>query len=234
MTPASLIVIAALIAQASPATAHRDTPSRPAEKGCAWQRLDDAALGLAAWVQHCDFGFRRIELFARGHALMIRYSDGGAPEPLIEVFDLAAGETPQAGMRRVFVAHTSDPALVAHCRLVPYRRTHARAGVVRYTFVPDPALERRLGAESRPDEVPEPPCGDWGESPDGIQYFEVQSASPRRFMFVRVGQDRPLFDEDTLQLLPTRRVHLDAPSPPSHRRTPSVADQSPASSRRGT
>lgn len=43
-----------------------------------------------------------------------------------------------------------------------------------------------------------------GEAPDGIQYWEAQPASgARKILFVRVGQDQPLYDEQTLKLLPT-------------------------------
>jgi hypothetical protein len=38
--------------------------------------------------------------------------------------------------------------------------------------------------------------------PDGIQYFEVPAGEGRRVLFVRVGQDEPLFDEQTLRVLP--------------------------------
>ena len=42
--------------------------------------------------------------------------------------------------------------------------------------------------------------------PDGIQYFETQPASGSgKVLFVRVGQDVPLFDDFTLRLLPAKR-----------------------------
>lgn len=75
----------------------------------------------------------------------------------------------------------------------------------RFTFVPSATYEKALKAlkaQQNPNEVPEPPCGDWGTAPDGEQYFAVWPTSPvRRLLFVRVGQDTPLFDEMTLQLL---------------------------------
>ena len=72
--------------------------------------------------------------------------------------------------------------------------------------MPNKALEKELAAKADPNEVPDPPCGDWGDAPDGIQYFEVQpSTGARKVLFVRVGQDEPLFDETTLRLLaPTK------------------------------
>lgn len=197
----------AFLAVAAPAAARPpdDKPSRAALKGCAWERLADAGVGLAAWVQRCDFGFRKIDFVFAGRSLAERF-DAGKPDPLVDVLDLDSGETSEAGVRRLFGEHT-DPALAAKCVLRPYRYfKNAPPGVERYTFVPNAAFQKQVDAESSPDEVGDPPCGDWGDAPDGIQYFEVQTGSKkaRRVLFVRVGQDEPLFDEQTLRILPRR------------------------------
>jgi hypothetical protein len=174
-----------------------DRPSRPPVKGCKWERLSDPALGLDAWVQRCDFGFRKIDLYTKGSSLYIHYSDGGAPDPLIDVLPLLPGETAEAGIKRIFSSHT--PAKLARrCRLAPYV-VETRPGATRYTFVPNAAYKKELDAKSDPNEVGDPPCGDWGDAPGGIQYFETQPGA-RRVVFVRVGQDEPLFDEKTLRL----------------------------------
>jgi hypothetical protein len=136
---------------------------------------------------------------------MSKFSDGGDAEALIDVFDLTANETPEAGIKRVFAAHTTDKTLVARCLLKPYKGEDGPApkGVKRFTFLPDAALKKELDAKTDPGDIPDPPCGDWGDAPDSIQYFEAQPASgARRVMFVRAGQDEPLFDEKTLRLLP--------------------------------
>ncbi len=63
------------------------------------------------------------------------------------------------------------------------------------------ALAKALKAKADPDDVPDPLCGDWGDAPDSIQYWEAQPASGvAKVLFVRVGQDTPLFDEATLRL----------------------------------
>ena len=36
-------------------------PSRPADKGCKWEKLSDQKLGLEAWVERCDYGGRKID-----------------------------------------------------------------------------------------------------------------------------------------------------------------------------
>ena len=196
---AAPFVFACLLAIAGPAAAQKAGPSRPPVKGCAWEKIADADVGLEAWVQRCDFGSRKIDFVFKDGALAIRYADGGAPEPLVEVFALRPGESPEAGIKRVYLAHT-DAKLAARCMLVPYRIGKVPPGVARYAYVPNATYRKELKAKADPNVVPDPPCGAWGVAPDGIQYFELRPGSKaRKVLFVRVGQDQPLFDEQTLR-----------------------------------
>jgi hypothetical protein len=189
------LVLLALLAASSAFAA--DRPSRPPAKDCKWEKLSDAALGLDAWVQRCNYGSRKIDLYMKGSSLYMRYSDGGAPDALIDVLPLQPGETAKAGLKRIFLSHT--PAKIAkRCVLAPYPGDK-RPGATRYTFLPNAAYKKELDAKSDPNEVGDPPCGDWGDAPDSIQYFEVQNGA-HNVMFVRAGQDEPLFDEKTLRL----------------------------------
>lgn len=199
----SIVRVCALLASAaifSVARADEPAPSRPPIDKCVWKKLADKTVGLAAWAQRCDFGFRQIHFEFVGNALAIKYSDGGAPDPLVELFDIKSGETAEAAVLRLLLEKT-DKAVSARCAVTPYTEGTVPAGVKRYTFSPDATYAKELKALAN-DEVPEPPCGDWGEMPDGIQYFEVPAGEGRRALFVRVGQDEPLFDEQTLRVLP--------------------------------
>ncbi len=189
----------------APKTPPAPRPSRKAEKGCKWEKISNAEAGFEAWVQRCDFGFRKIDFLFEKNALLIRYSDGGKPDPVIEVLDLREGEAVEAGLQRLFAERTSK-FLVSRCRLAPDKDGgRPPAGVKRFTFEPEPAYAAELKKKQDPNEVPPPPCGDWGTAPDGIQYWEAQPASgARKVLFVRVGQDTPLYDERTLRLLPGR------------------------------
>ena len=187
-------------------TALAAAPSRPAEKGCKWEPFSDAKLGLDAWVQRCNFGKRKIDFITVGRSLAQRNSDStGAPELVVAVLDLLPGEAPEQGIQRLFAART-EKKLVGRCLLTPFHDAgglvgKAPTGVNRYTFVPNAALKKSLKAKADPNDVPEPACGAWGDDPDGIQYFESQPASGvQKVLFVRVGQDTPLFDEATLRL----------------------------------
>ena len=178
-------------------------PSRPAFEKCAWKPFADPALGLETLVMNCDYGDRKIDFVRAGDALAVRFSDGGGkPDPLVEVIARNDGEAPKDAIVRTFKAHT-DAKLAARCVLEPYKGDRPPAGVTRFTFVPDPAFAKELKKTQRDDEVGDPPCGDWGDAPDGIQYFEVPAnADARAVLFVRVGQDEPLFDEKRLRVLP--------------------------------
>lgn len=199
---AVLPLLAALVSSPAFAAGAKGGPSRRAEKGCAWEKLSDARLGLEAWVSRCDFGFRKIDFVVKGDSLAQKWSDGGEPEPVVDVYALEKGEAPAAGIRRVFAART-EKGLAARCVLAPYRRVKARAGVKLYSFVPDAKYAKEVAAKAKPDEIGDPPCGELGDGPEGVQYFEVHEGAPR-FLFVRVGQEEPLFDEKTLRLLPAR------------------------------
>ncbi len=188
------------VALSAASRADEPAPSRPPVDKCVWEKLADKPVGLSAWAQRCDFGFRQIHFEFVGNALAIKYSDGGTADRLVEVFDIKSGETAEAAVLRLLLEKT-DKSVSARCVLTPYTEGTVPAGVKRYTFSPDAAYAKELQAVVS-DDVPEPPCGDWGEMPDGIQYFEVPAGEGRKVLFVRAGQDEPLFDEQTLRVLP--------------------------------
>jgi hypothetical protein len=189
-------------APTAPGKATADKPSRPADDGCKWERFSDPSLPLDAWVQRCHFGDRKVDVVVVDHSLAERFSDlKSAPVKMIDVFDLQPGETPEQGIRRLFAEQT-DKKLAAQCVLAPYHESgKVPAGVKRYSFVPNATLAKALKAKADPNDVPDPACGDFGDQPDAIEYWETQPANSRtRVMYVRVGQDQPLFDEATLRL----------------------------------
>src|SRR5664280_486171 len=139
-------------------------PVAPPGQGLRLGEVLRCKVGLEAWVQRCDFGFRKIVFLAVGRSLAIRYSDGsGAPDPLVDVFDLLPDETPDDGVKRVFRARTKK-AFAGRCVMQASRDTKPPSGVKRLTFVPDPAYQKELDAKADPNEVGDPPCGDWGNA----------------------------------------------------------------------
>jgi hypothetical protein len=201
----ALLLVPPLLATSAVFAQDESRPSRQPVKGCAWEKASSEALGLEAWVQRCDFGFRKIEFVFEKNSLAVRNSDGGGkPDPVVDVFDLQPDETFQAGIKRIFLEH-SKPFLATRCVLVSYRGEKPPVGIERYSLVPNRGYKKEMSKRASRDEVPSPPCGDFGDAPDGIRYFEAQPRSgARKVLFVRVGQGEPLFDENSLRLLPPR------------------------------
>ena len=200
--PILAIAAPAMTTTVKPTSTHDSKPSRAAEKGCAWEKFSDAKLGLDGWVQRCIFGKRKTDFVAVGHSLAMRYSDGGALDPVVDVIDLKPSEAPEAGLRRLFAERT-DKKLAAQCMLAPFHDKFLKTptAVKRYTFVPNAAYAKTLKAKEVPGDIPDPACGDWGDMPDGIQDWETQpQGGAAKVLFVRYGQDTPLFDETTLRL----------------------------------
>jgi len=207
---AVLLAACAVNLAAAPAA---DKPSHAPEKGCKWEKVASPTLGFAAWAQQCTFGARKITLYAKDNKLMQHWSDGGEDEALVESFALQPNESAEAAVKRVFAAHTADKALVAGCVLHAYTMEGEDPpplppGVKRYDFVPNAALQKQIDAKRGPDDdgVPDPPCGEWGYTPDGIQYFETQ-AGAGAVLIVRAGQEEhPLFDEQNLRIAPLQKA----------------------------
>ncbi|MEP7132205.1 MAG: hypothetical protein ABI914_03510 [Acidobacteriota bacterium] len=192
--------------------AHAPAASRPPVPGCAREKLSDPAVGLEVAVQRSDFGFRKVDFLFQGSSLAIRYSDGGAPDAVIDVLNLLPGESPEApevGVKRLFSERT-EAAVAKRCVMAPYRGSRSAKGVGRFTFVPDASYQKELDVPTNPDEVGDPPRGGLGRLAGRDPVFEAQPGSlSRRVLFARVGQDKPLFDEQGLRLI--------GPSAPRHR-----------------
>ena len=50
------------------------------------------------------------------------------------------------------------------------------------------------------DEIPDPPCGDYGWSTHGVRYFITDVAHPDRVIYVDTGEDGLMFDDATVTL----------------------------------
>jgi hypothetical protein len=183
-------------------------PSRAPDKGCAWVRLSDPALGLELFAPKCDFGFRRIyfDSSAKKRTVYQVTRDSNTAEiadPVIWVYEKKAEETPEQALKRLFIsklrASKRHDCIVKETTFRSFDGTGKRA----YQIVPDEELADQASREAQGD-IPEPPCGDRSESADGISYFEFHpDENPRRFVFVDAGQEEhPMFDEKSLLFLP--------------------------------
>jgi hypothetical protein len=95
---ALLVLLSSFLNSAPAAAAQHPAASRPAQKGCVWKTLEAPEVHFSILAQECDFGFRKITHDFRDGAVMEKYSDGGQPEKIIELFDRKDAETPEAAL----------------------------------------------------------------------------------------------------------------------------------------
>jgi hypothetical protein len=74
-----------------------------------------------------------------------------------------------------------------------------RAGVDRYELRPTgkarQAYEKRAAVEPITHT-----CAGWGMGNSGIRYFEIHQSNPDKALFLEIGQEAPLFDENSIRL----------------------------------
>ena len=64
-----------------------------------------------------------------------------------------------------------------------------------------PTGKRKADFEATPeDEVPEPPCGEYGWSTHGARYFMTDLRHPDVAVYINIGQDGLMFDDATVTL----------------------------------
>ena len=110
------------------------------------------------------------------------------------------GEIAEASVKRHFAGHT-EKTLSVRCVLAPYRGAKPPSGAKRYTFVPNAALRKELRRRPIRTKSATRRAG-LGHRVGRHPILRGAPASrARKVLFVRVGQDEPLFDEKTLRLI---------------------------------
>jgi hypothetical protein len=65
-----------------------------------------------------------------------------------------------------------------------------------------PTGSRLAALEATPDdEIPEPPCGEYGWSTHGTRYFVTDVAHPDKVIYIDIGQDGMMFDQTSVSLV---------------------------------
>ncbi|MER9578889.1 hypothetical protein NKJ36_09800 [Mesorhizobium sp. M0142] len=98
---ASICALFPSVTMAAAAGAEEPAPSRPPIDNCGCEKPADKTIGLGAWVQRCDLGFRQIHFGHFGNALAIKYSGRGAAEMPdgIRCFEVLAGGGAEGAVR---------------------------------------------------------------------------------------------------------------------------------------
>lgn len=164
-------------------------PLRKAYDGFVWKKMSGA--GLTLWVQEND----KIRLMADDSLpgiVMAREGDL-IPHELIRIFDL-----PNRDINDVIVTlekmENWDKRQMGRFKEVK----SGREGVRRFVLIPAGDYAREVEIRMKSEPVPTS-CNGWGIGNSGMRYFEVYDRRPDKAVFVEIGQDAPLFDENSIQ-----------------------------------
>jgi hypothetical protein len=195
------VLAAGIVAMACVGAALAAQPPKPAhsavdDTACKFEWKTGASIGV--WAERCVLRTGTWELKYRedlpGFALTI---DGGDEQVVIQVFRKPADQPIDAILPELVKRGYVEATECAFAPADPQVTGAAPPG--RHYFEVDPTGKRLAAFDALPDdEVPDPPCGDYGMSPDGITFFMTDDAHPDRVVYLNLGQDGTVFDEKTV------------------------------------
>jgi|GEM_PF-1364648 len=169
-------------------------PSRDAWEGCEWQEV--GGYGIRFLSQKCP----TYQIVQIPEGFTTKFNTGVSDIVEIEIIDSNEGMTAEETIQENFI-DTLDEEAQENCSIEIYNLPTAASqkGVTRYVIKPSEEYwEQLLEDEEYPTFNA---CGDKYGTTNGVQYFEVHENSPDRFLFVRIGQDMPLFDEASIEFI---------------------------------
>ena len=194
-----IVALAALSALALPAGAYAQPPMPTGSSvpgSCQWDWKTGGGLGI--WAERCDLQTGvwepRFEASLPGFVLTIDGKDEGT---ILQVFDKPAEADVSAilpALRAKGYIPDDDECVFEPAAIRPAPRTIAFYEI-------KPVGSRKAAFDATPeDEVPEPPCGEYGWSTHGVRYFLTDTRFPERVVYVNIGQDGTMFDDTTITL----------------------------------
>ena len=171
---------------------------RPAYEGFEWTKLSGA--GLRLMVQESE-NIRLIGDPSLPGIVMVRTGDA-APHKKIQIFDLKNSDINELiPLLETIEGWDKEQT----CKLKEIKSDHR--GVHRYVIVPDGKYAKQMDEMMQKEPVPST-CSGWGVGNSGSRYFEVHENHPDKVLFVEIGQDAPLFDENSIEFADEESVGL--------------------------
>ncbi|HET7715276.1 MAG TPA: hypothetical protein VFK86_06585 [Bauldia sp.] len=193
----STLAAASILALMPAAHAQPPEPTGSSVPGsCTWEWKTGGGIGI--WAERCDLQTGvwepRFEASLPGFVLTVDGEDQGT---ILQVFDKPADADISAilpELRKKGYIPDDDDCVFEPAAIRPAPRT-----IAFYEIRP---IGARLAAfEATPsDEVPDPPCGEYGWSTHGVRYFFTDTRFPERVIYVNTGQDGTMFDDTTITL----------------------------------
>lgn len=168
-----------------------EKPDREAYEGFVWEIVDNN--GLKFWAQ-------------RNNLIHLRTNPS---IPGAEIVWLNKPKSSRTVMRLFYLPNKKIEDLLhilpldtcwkeqTECQFkeVPSRRK----GVKRYVLQPSGNDAEQFNAKSSQEPIPTT-CNGWGIGNSGSRYFEIHANHPELALFVEIGQEAPLFDENSIMI----------------------------------
>ena len=166
-----------------------DRPTRTAYEGFQWETVSGA--GLKFWAQY-NAHIRMVTDDSIPGA-QIEWSDRKeSRQTVIRLFPLKNGKIEDL---LSILSETPEWNDSIDCSFI--EKQTDRPGVKRYVLTPTGEYAEKIKRLGALEPIPST-CGGWGIGNSGIRYFEIHDNRPDIALFIEIGQEFPLFDEESI------------------------------------
>lgn len=163
-------------------------PSRAPYEGFQWMQVKGC--GLSFWAQQNDQIRIMVDPAIPG-VVMVREGDA-VPHRVMQLFSLK-----NRSINDVINSLRQQPGWDETQTCAFKEIKSPRSGVHRYVLIPSGDYACKMEQVMKQEPVPST-CNGWGTGNSGMRYFEVHDSHPDKAIFVEIGQDAPLFDENSI------------------------------------
>ena len=123
------------------------------------------------------------------------------PSQIIRVLRKPADQPMVAAIQEQFVATLTDKEAKASCKVRPFKNVEVKGKSKQlFTIMPTGAYAKKIDKELQ-QEPRDFGCGEFGAG-QATTYFEYHPAeSKTKFLYVNTGQDEPLFDQASIEII---------------------------------
>ena len=164
------------------------------DPACAWAWKTGGGIGI--WAQDCKLATGTWSVVWNEKIAGFQLSNNGEVIPtVLQIFKKDKDAPPSAIlpelMKRGYIPNSQE------CVLVPAQMRPAPRTIA--FFEVRPMGERLKKFEATPeDQIPDPPCPDYGWSTHGIRYFQYDLRKPDVVLYIDEGQDGTFYDPKTI------------------------------------
>ena len=169
-----------------------EQPTREAYEGFQWEIV--AGAGLKFWAQRNPEIHLETDPRIPGAKIVWSAPVRSGSKMILRIFPLPHGQIEDV---LTALQKTPDWNDTITCTFQP--KPSGRKGVSRYYLTPSGKYADQLQKQGQSEPIPTT-CGGWGIGNSGIRYFEMHDNHPDKAIFVEIGQEAPLFDEESIVL----------------------------------